>query len=176
MPTKPSRNYPARIGTALARFGVHDGQLDEAGATAGGEDDKPCGVEVVSLGLMVHGIETDWRRRMARFSMETWLMNYGFRRVTGEGWWAWPDGLPYLAVDVVQDAATCVISEYRDQYPSRAAVGEVKEEVWDPEEPAARWTEYRFPWPATLAQAEAIAEAMGWRDDAAELKDTPLDE
>jgi hypothetical protein len=114
---------------------------------------------------------------MARFQMDTWLTNYGFRRVTGEGdWWAWPCGLPYLALDLKREDQTCIIEEYRDECPPRMAVGEAKVEGWDPEESAARWTEYRFPWPTTLAQAEAMAEAMGWRDDAAEPKDSPLDE
>jgi hypothetical protein len=37
------------------------------------------------------------------------------------------------------------------------------------------WTEYRFPWPTTQAEAEAIADAMGWRDPAESPPDTPLD-
>jgi hypothetical protein len=114
---------------------------------------------------------------MACFQMDTWLTNYGFRRVTGEGdWWAWPGGLPYLALDLKREGQTCIIEEYRDDYPPRTAVGEAKAEVWDLEEPPVCWTEYRFPWPQTRVQAEAMAEAMGWHKEPPEPKDTPLDE
>jgi hypothetical protein len=144
-------------------------QTVDAQAASGGVDDVKGAVGALSL--------PSRRGSMARFQMDTWLTDYGFRRVTGEGdWWAWPDGLPYIALDLKREGENCVIEEYRDQYPPRTAVGDVKAEVWDPEEPPARWTEYRFRWPKTRLQAEAMADAMGWRDDPPEPKETPLDE
>jgi hypothetical protein len=113
---------------------------------------------------------------MARFSMDQWLSNRGFRHGTeDQNWWSWPDGLIYFALDLLKEGQECVIHEYRDVFPPRPAIGERKEEYWDPEEPPARWTEYHFPWPKTRAEAEAIADAMGW-NDTTEPPDTPLDE
>jgi hypothetical protein len=81
--------------------------------------------------------------------------------------------LPYLGLDVHHEDKSCVIYAYREVFPP--AVGQRKEEYWDPEEPPVRWTEYHFPWPKTGQQAEAIADAMGWHDTL-EPPDTPLGE
>ena len=110
---------------------------------------------------------------MARFPMEHWLHRYGFEQ-QGHDWWAF-EGFPYLTLDVYHEEQTCLIHEWRDQFLPRTAVGERKQEVWDPEEPPVIWTEYRFPWPTTLAEAEAMADAMSWHDNAAP-PDTPLSE
>jgi hypothetical protein len=111
---------------------------------------------------------------MPRFRTERWLDDYGFVRQEGD-WWAF-EGLPYLTLDVHRDQQSCVIREWREVFPPRTAIGEHKEDAWDHDEPPVRWTEYRFPWPQTFAQAEAMADAMGWREDAPEPNDTPLDE
>jgi len=127
---------------------------------------------------------------MARFSMEQWLRDRGFGRVGDDAWnwWAWPAGLPYFGIDVLREGETCVLQEHRDQFPPRTAVGERKvytREQYEadtgdaaddaPECWGQSWIEYRFPWPKTRAEAEAIAGEMGW-NGTPEPKDTPLEE
>ena len=125
---------------------------------------------------------------MARFQIDAWLQAYGFRSV-GDDWWAFPEGLPYFSLDVVKREEACVIYDYRENPPpTGGAVGQ--RQVYTREQYEAEtgdttdedgdcwghaWIEYRFPWPTTRAEAEAIADAMGWRDPADNPPDTPLD-
>lgn len=127
---------------------------------------------------------------MARFQMEDWLRRRGFSHGTdNQNWWSWPDGLIYFALDVLHEGQECVIYEYREEFPPRLAVGERK--VYTREQYEAdtgdttgeasecwghSWVEYHFPWPKTRAQAEAMADEMGWNNVGLEPKDTPMDE
>jgi hypothetical protein len=82
-------------------------------------------------------------------------------------WWCWPNGLPYLAIDIQREGETCLILEYREEFPPRRAPGEMKswcDETDGPDKEPFRWREYRFPWPTTEAEAEAMAEQMGWNE------------
>jgi hypothetical protein len=126
---------------------------------------------------------------MARFSMEQWLHDREFHHGTDNpNWWSWPNGLIYLALDLIREGNTCVIYEYRDGFPPRQAIGERKvytREQYEadtgdiadeaPECWGHSWIEYRFAWPKTRAEAEAIADQMGWNDNP-DIPDTPLDE
>jgi hypothetical protein len=109
---------------------------------------------------------------MTRFSIDRWLEDRGFGVVHQDTWWAFPAGWPCMGIDVRREGQTCIIEEYRDGVPPRQAVG--TRQVYtraqyqadtgdvDLDFPEMTWLEYRFPWPRTEAQAEAIAEQMGW--------------